>query len=384
MSLAEDPSFKVRKAVAEHLVEICKVVASSTFANKMFPLYYTLAADTIWGVRKAAADNIVEMAKLTCLEVRLTLLANILCTLIKDISQWVQRAALQRLGEFIVTLMPSIIPDTLVDAYSTMAVANESEEEELVFQCAYNFPGVLYACGKSQWPKLKTIYFALWELDFGKVTRTLCSSLHEVARIVGPDVACSELLPVFLERVEDVGECAVSLLNNAALLLSLANEHQRADFLDKVQQLQEDSRNKWRIREAIARNFFDYARSYKPATIFKKHWGLVMLLCGDEVWCVRKCMAQSLWRFLDYCRREEFVGTMKADLLCLARDERWMTRQVFCLACAEMWQAEDLLLESFLSPLVELTTDKVLGVRLAAFNALKEQARNSGSSYNQL
>eukprot|EP00826_Nyctotherus_ovalis_P024510 TRINITY_DN1894_c0_g1_i1.p1 TRINITY_DN1894_c0_g1~~TRINITY_DN1894_c0_g1_i1.p1 ORF type:complete len:385 (+),score=118.65 TRINITY_DN1894_c0_g1_i1:1294-2448(+) len=384
MSLAEDPSFKVRKAVAEHLVEICKVVAPTTFTNKMFPLYYTLAADTIWGVRKAAADNIVEMAKLTCLEVRLTLLTNILCTLIRDISQWVQRAALQRLGEFIVTLMPSIIPDALVDAYSTMAVANESEEEELVYQCAYNFPGVLYASGKSQWTKLKTIYFALWELDFAKVTRTLCCSLHEVARIVEREVACSELLPIFLERVEDAGECAVPLLSHAALLLSLANEEQRACFLDKVQELQEDSRSKWRIRETIASNFFEYARNYKPATIFKKCWGLIMLLCGDDVWSVRKCMGRSLWRFLGYCGREEFAGTMKSDLLCLARDERWTMRQVFCLACAEMWQAEDLLLESFLSPLIELTTDKVLGVRLAALNALKEQARNSGNLYNKL
>jgi len=378
MSLAEDPSFKVRKAVAEHLVEICKVVAVGTFTSKMFPLYCTLAADTIWGVRKAAADNIVEMAKLTPLEVRLTVLTKILCALIQDISQWVQRAALQRLGEFIVTLMPSIIPDSLVEAYSTIAVANESEEEEVVYQCAYNFPGVLYACGKAQWSKLKNIYFALWELDFQKVTRTLCCSLHEIAKIVGSEVSSSELLPIFLERIENINEITLHLLKNAGFLLSFATKEQKENFLDKMQGLYEDSGNRWRIREVIANNVFDYCKNYKPTTIFKNYWPHILSLCGDNVWCVRTCSAKNLWRFLDYCKEEEFVGLMCSDLICFSTDGKWTMRQVFCIACAEMWRIENVLLKYFLEPLTELVGDKVVGVRIAALNALKEVAKNSG------
>jgi serine/threonine-protein phosphatase 4 regulatory subunit 1 len=381
MSLAEDPSFKVRKAVAEHLVEICKVVAVSTFTNKMFPLYCTLAADTIWGVRKAAADNIVEMAKLTPLEVRLTVLTKILCSLIQDISQWVQRAALQRLGEFIVTLMPSIIPETLVEAYSTMAVANESEEEEVVYQCAYNFPGVLYACSKDQWSKLKGIYFALWELDFHKVTRTLCCSLHEIAKIVGAEVTSSELLPIFLERVEDINDSTIQLLKNAGFILSLATKEQREDFLDKMQGLYEDSGHKWRIREVIANNLFEYCKNYEPITIFKKCWPHILSLCGDDVWCVRNCAAKNAWYFLDYCKEEEFIGLMRSDLVCFAADEKWTTRQVFCIICGEMWRLASTLLEYFLESLVELAGDKAYGVRIAVSNALKELATNNGNCF---
>ena len=205
ISLAEDPSFKVRKAAAEHLVEICKVVAPTTFVQKMFPLYCTLSGDTIWGVRKAAADNIVEMARLASLETRLTTLTQILLTLLQDISQWVQRAAMQRLGQFIATLIPSIIPSSLIDSYASMVVGKSEDEEEVVYQCAYNFPAVIYACGKELWTKLKKIYLALWEIDMDKVTFTLCSSIHEVGRILGKEIAASDILPILLEHLQDIG-----------------------------------------------------------------------------------------------------------------------------------------------------------------------------------
>jgi hypothetical protein len=205
MSLAEDPSFKVRKAAAEHLVSICKVVAPTTFTQKMFPLYCVLAGDTIWGVRKAAADNIVEIAKLSSLEIRLTTLSQILLTLLQDISQWVQKATVQRLGQFIATLIPSIIPTSLIDSYASMAVAKSEDEEEVIYQCAYNFPAVIYACGKELWGKLKKIYLSLWEIDIDKVTFTLCSSIHEVGKVLGPEIAAAEITPIMLEHLQDIG-----------------------------------------------------------------------------------------------------------------------------------------------------------------------------------
>eukprot|EP01022_Parablepharisma_sp_SALTPOND_P033017 TRINITY_DN88052_c0_g1_i1.p1 TRINITY_DN88052_c0_g1~~TRINITY_DN88052_c0_g1_i1.p1 ORF type:complete len:729 (-),score=60.12 TRINITY_DN88052_c0_g1_i1:3672-5789(-) len=378
MSLAEDPSFKVRKAVAEHLVEICKVVAPITFTQKMFPLYCTLAADTIWGVRKAAADNIVEVAKLCDLEVKLTVLTSIMLALLQDISQWVQRAALQRLGEFIATLMPSIIPTNLVDSYATMAVVKGSDEEEVVYQCAYNFPAVLYACGKSQWEKLRNIYLSLWDLDSDKVTHTLCCSIHEIAKILGSETASDELLPIFLERVQDIDENLIPLLENASDMLSMANEDQEEEFLENLQNLLEDSGKKWRVREAIANHLFDYAKHYTPSIVFKKFWGIAMMLCGDNVWHVRKGAAKNVWRLLDYCKGQEFQTMMKSDILSLAEDSKWNSRQLFCLMCMEMWQAEELLADSFIEKLAGLAKDKVPGVRISVANALKTIYKRSG------
>ena len=384
MSLAEDPSFKVRKAAAEHLVEICKVVAPATFIQKMFPLYCTLAGDTIWGVRKAAADNIVEIAKLCSLDVRLTILTSILQTLLQDISQWVQRAALQRLGEFIATLMPSIIPNSLIDSYAAIAVVKGSDEEEVVYQCAYNFPAVLYACGKSHWEKLRKIYLSLWDLESDKVTHTLCCSLHEVCKILGSEVASEGLLPIFLERCQDIDGNLLPLLENAGDILSLAKEDQKEEFLESLQTLQEESGKKWRVREAIATHLFDYAKHYDAHTVFKKIWAIAMLLCVDDVWHVRNGAAKNVWRLLNYCKTEECLEMMKLDVISLSGDSKWSTRQQFCIICGEMWQCADLLEGHFIVPLVELAKDKVVGVRIAVMNALKNITSKSGNIYMKL
>lgn len=382
MSLAEDPSFKVRKAVAEHLVEISKVVAPSTFSNKMLPLYYSLARDTIWGVRKAAADSIVGMAKLVNLQTRLTDLTNVLCTLLEDISQWVQKAALQRLGEFIAALMPSIIPSQLVTYYATMAIANESDEEEVGYQCAYNFPGVFYACGKPQWDKLRKTYFALWELDFPRVVRTLCSSLHEVVRILGSDRAASELVPLFLENLQELGEGVVPLLKNAGSVLASANHEQRSTFLECLQALHDKSGNKWRVRQTIATHLFDYAKNYEMEVIFKSFWPLCLTLCSDNVWSVRMSSAKTAWRFTDHCRTQDFCETMKSDVAALAGNPRWNVRAVFCVVCGEMWRTKELLVEGCLNLLLEMLEDKVQGVRMAALKSLETISRNSSDCVN--
>ncbi len=381
MSLAEDPSFKVRKAAAEHLVEICKVVAPATFTQKMFPLYCTLAGDTIWGVRKAAADNIVEIAKLCALEVRLTVLTTILLTLLKDISQWVQRAALQRLGEFIATLMPSIIPTALIDSYSTMAVVKGTDEEEVVYQCAYNFPAVLYACGKSHWEKLRKIYLSLWDLESDKVTHTLCCSLHEIAKILGPELASADLLPIFLERIQDIDENLLPLLENAGDVLMFASEDQKEEFLDALQTLQEDSGKKWRVREMISVHLFDYARHYPPDVVFKKIWGLAMLLCTDDVYKVRLGAAKNVAKLLTYCKGEEYIGMMKGDVLGLGGDSKWITRQLFCVICSELNPFDEMFAETFLEPLTDLRKDKVPGVRISVASALKTLLCRNGNFF---
>lgn len=206
MSLAEESSFKVRKATAEHIVAICKVVSPSTFVQKMFPLYCHLATDSIWGVRKAAADNIVEILLLSSNEDKINTLTPILLTLLQDISQWVHKAAAQKLGPFIVSLKTGMIPGNLIDFYSSMAFSKGEEEEEVIYQCAYSFPGVLLACGKEQWSKLKTTYENLWNVDIEKVIHTLSCSIHEVANILGPDITAKDVMPIWLEHLQEGGK----------------------------------------------------------------------------------------------------------------------------------------------------------------------------------
>jgi len=77
------------------------------------------------------------------------------------------------------------------------------------FYCAFNFPAVLYTLGSQHWKKLKPLYDTLIKDTRWKVRRTLSFSLHEVAKILGPEMVEKELLHVlflFMKDIEEVRE----------------------------------------------------------------------------------------------------------------------------------------------------------------------------------
>jgi hypothetical protein len=63
----------------------------------------------------------------------------------------------------------------------------------LVLATAYSFPAPLAVLGPEAWPRLKLLYNKLVSLGDVDVKRTLACSLHEIARLLGPQQAWTEL-----------------------------------------------------------------------------------------------------------------------------------------------------------------------------------------------
>lgn len=74
------------------------------------------------------------------------------------------------------------------------------------FHCAYNFPAVLHTLGLKSWPKLQPVHDQLVKDPRWKVRRTLAFSLHEIAKILGPELSEKELIPVLYHFLKDVNE----------------------------------------------------------------------------------------------------------------------------------------------------------------------------------
>jgi serine/threonine-protein phosphatase 4 regulatory subunit 1 len=55
----------------------------------------------------------------------------------------------------------------------------------MFYLCAYNFPAVLDAVGIGKWDYLFTSYQKLLKIQDKKIKKTLASSLHEIAKIIG-------------------------------------------------------------------------------------------------------------------------------------------------------------------------------------------------------
>lgn len=126
-----------------------------------------------------------------------------------DQSKWVKMATFQYLGPFIATYegIDPINP-VLIDSYISMLEQNKSSapDNEVPYHCAYNFPAVLLTLGKKYWPKLSPLFDTLVKDSRWKVRRTLSFSLHEVAKILGPDLAEKELLNVMFNFLKDIAE----------------------------------------------------------------------------------------------------------------------------------------------------------------------------------
>ena len=76
--------------------------------------------------------------------------------------------------------------------------------DDVLYHCAFNFPAVLLTLGKEQWPELKGIYEKL-VIDYRtKIRKTLAYSLFEIARILGPEIAETELVSVLFHFLKDI------------------------------------------------------------------------------------------------------------------------------------------------------------------------------------
>ena len=58
-------------------------------------------------------------------------------------------------------------------------------DNEIAYSCAYNFPAVVDALGKTRWPELHKVYEKLLKNHDKKIKVTLSQSIHEIAKIIG-------------------------------------------------------------------------------------------------------------------------------------------------------------------------------------------------------
>ena len=87
--------------------------------------------------------------------------------------------------------------------------------------CAFSLPAVALTLGRANWPLLKVIFEVFHSLNSvspqetyeslandmqWKVRRTLANSIHELAVILGPEVASQDLVPIFNGFIKDLDE----------------------------------------------------------------------------------------------------------------------------------------------------------------------------------
>ncbi|KAF4521346.1 hypothetical protein B566_EDAN006934, partial [Ephemera danica] len=119
-------------------------------------------------------------------------------------------------------LNQGIVPPVLISHFVSMATPTaRTVDSEISHHCAFSLPAVVLTLGRENWPLLKKTYQNLAGDMQWKVRRTMASSIHEIASILGQDLASTDLMPIFYGFVKDLDEVRIGILKHLTEFLQV-------------------------------------------------------------------------------------------------------------------------------------------------------------------
>ncbi|XP_023712564.1 serine/threonine-protein phosphatase 4 regulatory subunit 1 isoform X3 [Cryptotermes secundus] len=272
-----------------------------------------------------------------------------------------------------------IVPQWLIDHFVSMTHPSQAKKTdyEIVHYCAFSLPAVALTLGRDNWVLLKDAHETLASHMQWTVRLTVASSIHELAVILGEDLATKDLVPVFNGFIKDLDEVRIGALRHLAEFLKLLRPPDRNVYLPRLSEfLVTDNEWNWRFREELADQLLAAVSLFTPEDTRKHLTPIAISLLLDKVAAVRQ---------VSLCLVTELVKHVSADPLLLrgligelaewfAHSKRWIQRQTFALLCSQLVTKRILLEELFardiLPHLLDLSWDPVPNVRLCVARTL--------------
>ena len=263
---------------------------------------------------------------------------------------------------------------------SDFAMADTDPERPLVM--AFNLPAVVLTLGADRWSRLRETHLELSKTHAVNVRKSLAASIHEIARIIGPEATKADLLSTawsfFWDQELDV---RTAFMENVDVFLSCLPKEDALQALCSMLELWSlrNSRD-WRLRERLALHIPSIARQFLLEDEDGNLVSLMHLALADTVSAVRDAGVKSvpeLYRAFaehDQVIADGFLG-MISDL---GESDRYRLR-VACLLCIQALidggiqrSSCELLL---LSKLIQLGSDPIVEVRICLARAVGMMCR---------
>ncbi|XP_047472339.1 serine/threonine-protein phosphatase 4 regulatory subunit 1-like isoform X3 [Penaeus chinensis] len=278
-------------------------------------------------------------------------------------------------------LNQDIVPKTLLEHYISMTdpMRAETVDNELTRHCAYSLPAVALTLGRQNWPVLKDTYETLAGDMHWKVRRTLAFSIHELAVILGEEIAQNDLVPVFNGFIKDLDEVRIGVLKHLAHFLRLLRPQNRRDYLPRMDEfLRTDNENNWRFRLELATQLADIIDLFSPQDCQTFLVPITLALMADKVVHIRRTcytVVCQLVRQLGCEGDQKYVEAISEQLkVRFAYASTWSQRQSYAFLCGRLVAEQALPLPDwcrlFLPNLILLASDRVPNVRIAVAKML--------------
>jgi len=273
----------------------------------------------------------------------------------------------------------NIVPQLLIDHYVSMIDPSrvQTVESDIARHCAFSFPAVALTLGRSNWPLLKETYETLANDMQWKVRRTLASSIHELAVILGQEVAAQDLVPIFNGFIKDLDEVRIGILKHLSQFLKLLGGQDRKEYLPKMAEfLKMDNERNWRFRLELAHQLGQLAPVFEPEDIKEHLAPIALTLLQDKVAEVRIESTSVICEMM-MCLQQD-LNIIPNMIHKLVTSAVWTRRQTFCCLCSHLVHTIEysFFSEDFLPHLLELTHDRVPNVRLQVARVLGQSLPN--------
>lgn len=122
-----------------------------------------------------------------------------------------------------------------------------------------------------------------------KVRKTVVSSIHKVASLVGEEIASRDLAPIFESSIKDLDEVKVGAVEHLADFLKLVQPETRKAFLPRLRDFLETEFDfNWRYREEFGEQLRLLIKLFGPSDWLEFFKPLATLLLCDKVAAVRQ------------------------------------------------------------------------------------------------
>ncbi|KWU43155.1 ARM repeat-containing protein [Rhodotorula sp. JG-1b] len=321
--MGDEPMFYVRKEAVQALGALAKAMPLDVLQSTVLTLHETFSKDPQWLVRRAAVLAVPSIcARLPRATLR-TVAVRAVSQFAEDEDRNVRSGALEICGELIYLFhedpdgqlasprdgddsppnpfsplqnsldSPSTSFLDSVKTWSPIRPWPASRDPEREILTAFNFPAVVLTLGRSQWSRLANHHRELCGDPVEKVRQSLASSLHEVAKIIGPEQSDASLLDPFGWFVVDVDNVQGPVLDNLPSLLRSFTDEGAATALRVLGEGWNQIRL-WRQRERVAQQFADFGVDLVRRGRVDAVLELLVRACKDSVAAVREAAVQSV------------------------------------------------------------------------------------------
>ena len=384
-SFVNDSSWKVRKQVAQQLINICEKIEQDLFKKKMLPVYKKLSIDSSFIVKKEAAEILPKITKLCDNETISKELIPIFKNFVTDEKGAVRNVAIEIFGEFISLIKQNEKNDNeifseLLEIYvnTITDLSSAKKENKLIIQkCAYNFPAVLQFFGAQAWPKLKPCFTKMANEKDEKIKIPLASSLGEISKILGSELTESDLLEFvdkFFKTSSQNSELKIKVLMVLPDIIKNIPSNRKNSYLEFIKYMIGNKDDKWRKRVTYCKIIGKFNGTYNDPIIYKRVFPIAINFCFDDVSHVRSIAARRNSRLILQLisGKTEFKDKTMKIITSFAQSINFRYRQLFIFMCKHLFENEEVFKENIADLLLDLAYDNISNVKIILIQFLTD------------